>query len=186
MITEAGQINIDFADVRTIMKGKGDALMGIGVGSGENRAVDAATNAINNPLLDDAKIEGAKGILVNVTGGSDLSLSEYEEILKIITANADKDAIIITGQSIKEATAEEIKVTVIATGFHSDNAKESMLGDEKQNELITTEEWVRMSKGIRKESNGEYLMGRNSTEADLCVPTILREKDKKVAGQENE
>ena len=61
-----------------------------------------------------------------------------------------------------------------------------MLGDEKQNELITTEEWVRMSKGIRKESNGEYLMGRNSTEADLCVPTILREKDKKVAGQENE
>ena len=186
LITEAGQINIDFADVRTIMKGKGDALMGIGVGSGENRAVDAATNAINNPLLDDAKIEGAKGILVNVTGGLDLTLSEYEEILKIITANADKDAIIITGQSIKEAASDEVKVTVIATGFHSNETKEPVLLEEQQTELITTEEWVRMSKGIRKGSNGDYLMGRNSTEADLCVPTILREKDKKVAGQGNE
>ena len=186
LITEAGQINIDFADVRTIMKGKGDALMGIGVGSGENRAVDAATNAINNPLLDDAKIEGAKGILVNVTGGLDLTLSEYEEILKIITANADKDAIIITGQSIKEAASDEVKVTVIATGFHSNETKEPVLLEEQQTELITTEEWVRMSKGIRKGSNGDYLMGRNSAEADLCVPTILREKDKKVAGQGNE
>ncbi len=186
LITEPGEINIDFADVRTIMKGKGDALMGIGIGTGDNRAVDAATNAINNPLLEDAKIEGAKGILVNVTGGNDLSLSEFEEVLRIITANADKDAIVITGHAIDDAMEERIKVTVIATGFHTavrsvDTTVDSESG--QQGELISTEEWIQMSKGIRKKTEGNYLMGRNSREADLCVPTVLREKDKKLVGQ---
>ena len=106
LITEPGEINIDFADVRTIMKGKGDALMGIGIGTGDNRATDAATNAINNPLLEDARIEGAKGILVNVTGGYDLCLSEFEEVLKIITANADDDALVIAGHTIDRAMEE--------------------------------------------------------------------------------
>jgi cell division protein FtsZ len=81
LITQAGDINIDFADVRTIMKGKGDAIMGIGIGTGANRAVDAATNAINNPLLEDANIEGAKGLLVNVSGGSNFALNEYQEVM---------------------------------------------------------------------------------------------------------
>jgi cell division protein FtsZ len=186
LITEAGEINIDFADVRTIMKGKGDALMGIGVGTGDNRAVDAATNAINNPLLEDAKIEGAKGILVNVTGGDDLSLSEFEEVLKIITANADRDAIVITGHTVDSSMEERIKVTVIATGFHSATRRietPSDVEDGHQGELISTEEWIQMSKGIRKKAEASYLMGRNSREADLCVPTVLREKDKKLVGQ---
>ncbi len=184
LITEAGEINIDFADVRTIMKGKGDALMGIGIGTGDNRAVDAATNAINNPLLEDAKIEGAKGILVNVTGGDDLSLSEFEEVLRIITANADRDAIVITGHTIDSAMEERIKVTVIATGFHTAaRSVETPVGSEGQGELISTEEWIQMSKGIRKKTENNYLMGRNSREADLCVPTVLREKDKRVVGQ---
>ena len=117
LITEPGEINIDFADVRTIMKGQGDALMGIGGGTGDNRAVDAATNAINNPLLEDARIEGAKGILVNVTGGEDLTLSEYEEVIKIITANADNDALIIPGNTINPGMKDMIKVTVVATGL---------------------------------------------------------------------
>ncbi len=186
IITEAGEINIDFADVRTIMKGKGDALMGIGIGTGDNKAVDAATNAINNPLLEDAKIEGAKGILVNVSGGNDLSLSEFEEVLKIITANADRDAIVITGHTIHEAMEERIKVTVIATGFHTTTRSVVMTVDsegDRQGELISTEEWIQMSKGIRKKTEGNYLMGRNSREADLCVPTVLREKDNKLAGE---
>ncbi len=186
IITEAGEINIDFADVRTIMKGKGDALMGIGIGTGDNKAVDAATNAINNPLLEDAKIEGAKGILVNVSGGNDLSLSEFEEVLKIITANADRDAIVITGHTIHEAMEERIKVTVIATGFHTATRSVVMTVDsegDRQGELISTEEWTQMSKGIRKKTEGNYLMGRNSREADLCVPTVLREKDNKLAGE---
>jgi cell division protein FtsZ len=186
LITEAGEINIDFADVRTIMKGKGDALMGIGTGTGDNRAVDAATNAINNPLLEDAKIEGAKGILVNVTGGEDLSLTEFEEVLKIITANADRDANIITGHTIEATMEEKIKVTVIATGFHNSRTVYDTPQEKEEktdNELITTEEWVQMSKGIRKKTENNYLMGRNSKEADLCVPTVLREKDRKLVGQ---
>jgi cell division protein FtsZ len=117
LITKPGEINIDFADVRTIMRGQGDALMGIGKGKGENRAIDAATNAINNPLLEDANIDGAQGILVNVTGGPDFSLSEYEEIMHIITANTDDDAMIIAGTAVDESLEDEILVTVIATGF---------------------------------------------------------------------
>ena len=124
LITEPGEINIDFADVRTIMKGKGDALMGIGMGAGDNRATDAATSAISNPLLEDARVEGAKGILVNVTGGYDFSLSEYEEVLKIITANADDDALIISGTSVVESMNDRIRVTVIATGFTSEKRPE--------------------------------------------------------------
>lgn len=181
LITEPGEINIDFADVRTIMKGKGDALMGIGMGKGDNRAVDAATNAINNPLLEDAKIEGAKGILVNVTGGNDLCLSEYEEVLKIITANADDGALIISGNSISSALNDQIKVTVIATGFKSEKKETGRAVNKNSNaEIISYEEWINMSKGLGK-SNSGFLIGRNSNDNDLNVPTVLREK--KVIGK---
>src|SRR5690606_9285288 len=100
-----------------IMNGQGDALMGIGRGQGENRAVDAATNAINNPLLEDANIDGARGMLVNVTGGPDFTLTEYEEIMQIITANADEDALVISVTGLDESHSDEVVVTVIATGF---------------------------------------------------------------------
>ncbi len=179
LITEPGDINIDFADVRTIMKGKGDALMGIGMGSGENRSIDAATNAINNPLLEDARVEGAKGILVNVTGGPDMCLSEYEEVLKIITANADDDALIIAGTSVVDALADKIKVTVIATGFSAEKAIPVAVEVEKKEgeRLIPYEEWASMSKGgSRAPQHEDFLLGRNSREADLSVPTVLREK----------
>jgi len=188
LITEPGEINIDFADVRTIMKGKGDALMGIGVGTGENRATDAATNAINNPLLEDARVEGAKGILVNVTGGFDFCLSEFEEVLKIITANADDDALIIAGTSIVEAMNDRIKVTVIATGF-KDAPRQKVFAAEPAShreaaEVIPYEEWASMGKSSTRRSGAEdFLLGRNSREADLSVPTILREK--RAAGQKD-
>jgi cell division protein FtsZ len=187
LITEAGEINIDFADVRTIMKGKGDALMGIGIGTGDNRAVDAATNAINNPLLEDARIEGAKGILVSVTGGEDLSLAEYEEVLKIITANADREALIIAGHTIDTSLEEVMKVTVIATGFRGERAQvreEEKTAGEQATEVVTSEEWLRMSKGIRTRDNGEYLLGRNSDSSDLCIPTIIREREKLIGQSE--
>jgi len=190
LITESGEINIDFADVKTIMKGNGDALMGVGIGGGDNRAVDAATNAINNPLLEDAKIEGARAILVNVTGGSDLCLSEFEEVLKIITASADKEALIIAGTSINSSMEEQIKVTVIATGFNGKKritvAAEQQ--DKPKGDIISYDEWIRMRKGVSGATAGaaagsaggrgpgEFLVGRNSREADLNVPTILREK----------
>lgn len=178
LITEPGEINIDFADVKTIMKGKGDALMGIGEGNGDNRAVDAATNAINNPLLEDAKIEGAAGILVNVTGGNDLSLTEYEEVLKIITANADDDALIISGNSIKDSMNETVKVTVIATGFKNTQLDEQNVvrHRKRDGEIISYDEWMQINKGIGKKGHGEFLLGRNIKEEDLNVPAVLRER----------
>jgi len=189
LITEPGEINIDFADVRTIMKGTGDALMGIGIGTGDNRATDAATNAINNPLLEDAHVEGAKGLLVNVTGGYDLCLSEYEEVLKIITANADDDALIIAGTSIVESMADKIKVTVIATGF-SQQAKQPALQlvqtpvrrPAEPPEIIPYEEWASMGRTAGRKHAEDFLLGRNSREADLSVPTILR--DRRTAGKD--
>ena len=185
LITEPGEINIDFADVRTIMKGNGDALMGIGLGQGDNRAVDAATNAINNPLLEDAKIEGARGILVNVTGGPDFCLSEYEEVLKIITASADSEALVIAGTSINEALEDELRVTVIATGFNVERARrpaavpvgEAAREDKGRGDIISYDEWVKLRKGVAAgRPAGDFLLGRNSREADLNVPTVLREK----------
>ncbi len=184
LITEPGEINIDFADVRTIMKGKGDALMGIGIGSGENRATDAATNAINNPLLEDARVEGAKGILVNVTGGFDFSLSEYEEVLKIITANADDDALIIAGTSIVESMNDRLRVTVIATGFAAERPQPVAAQPEaSEPEVIPYEEWANMGKAGTRKHPEDFLLGRNSREADLSVPTVLREK--RILGQKD-
>ncbi len=183
LITEPGEINIDFADVRTIMKGKGDALMGIGIGTGENRSIDAATNAINNPLLEDARVEGAKGILVNVTGGFDLCLSEYEEVLKIITANADHDALIIAGTSIIESMNDRIRVTVIATGFTAAETRPQPASEpeRQEGEMIPYEEWASMGKSANRTHAEDFLLGRNSREADLSVPTVLREK--RITGQ---
>ena len=185
LITEPGEINIDFADVRTIMKGKGDALMGIGIGSGENRATDAATNAINNPLLEDARVEGAKGILVNVTGGYDFSLSEYEEVMKIITANADHDALVIAGTSIVEAMNDRLRVTVIATGFNATAPKPVAAAEPEKTEaeVIPYEEWASMGKAGTRKHPEDFLLGRNSREADLSVPTVLREK--RILGQKD-
>jgi len=182
LITEPGEINIDFADVRTIMKGRGDALMGIGVGHGDNRAVDAATNAINNPLLEDAHIEGAKGLLVNVTGGEDLSLSEYEEVIKIITANADSDALVIPGQSINSEMEDEIKVTVVATGFTTGAVQyEEQKEQEPQDEIIKYKEWLNLQKGLNRDAPGSFLSGRNSSDNDLGIPAVLR--GRKVSGE---
>jgi len=184
LITVPGDINIDFADVRTIMKGRGDALMGIGIGAGDNRAVDAATNAINNPLLEDAQMEGAKGILVNVTGGNDFSLTEYEEIINIITASADGDALIISGNSIDETLEDEVRVTVIATGFDLEVPVASVetQEEEDQGEIIKYPDWIKMKEGIMRRPNASFLSGRNPSEEDLGIPTILR--DGKVSGND--
>ncbi|MEJ5185099.1 MAG: cell division protein FtsZ [Rectinemataceae bacterium] len=123
LITLAGDINIDFADVRTVMEGQGDAIMGIGVASGENRAQEAAERAIANPLLDDARIEGARNILVNVTCGEDFSLLEYQEVIDLITSRAAEDAHIIAGIVTDTSLKEEVRVTVIATGFGAAKAR---------------------------------------------------------------
>lgn len=116
LIVTHGLINVDFADVKSIMKSAGSALMGIGFGSGENRAVEAARAAIDSPLLE-TSIDGAKGILFNITGGHDLSMFEVDEAARIITDAADPEAKVIFGAVVNEAYTGEIKITVIATGF---------------------------------------------------------------------
>ncbi|HUW24284.1 MAG TPA: cell division protein FtsZ [Patescibacteria group bacterium] len=116
IITLPGLINRDFADIKSIMKDAGSAFMGIGVGIGENRAQAGARNAIASPLLE-VSINGARGILFTITGGSDLTMAEVEEASKIITENADADANIIFGASIDQKMVDQIKVSVIATGF---------------------------------------------------------------------
>jgi cell division protein FtsZ len=117
LITVPGEINLDFADVKTIMHGMGMALMGTGVSSGEHRAVEAAQRAISSPLLEEASIEGAKGVLINVTGGTDMTLFEVHEAASIIQEAADEEANIIFGTVIDPKLVDEVKVTVIATGF---------------------------------------------------------------------
>jgi len=117
IITVPGLINVDFADVKTIMEGMGMALMGTGSAKGENRALEATQRAISSPLLEEASIEGARGLLVNITGGTDLTLFEVNEAMSIIHDAADPDANIIFGAVLDSRLADEMKITVIATGF---------------------------------------------------------------------
>src|SRR6186713_1579212 len=116
LITEPGLVNLDFADVRTIMREAGSALMGIGSAAGENRAAEAARIAVSSPLLE-SSIEGATGILLNVTGGSDIGLFEVNEAAEVVTGAADQNANVIFGAVIDESLTDEVRVTVIATGF---------------------------------------------------------------------
>lgn len=132
LITVPGLINVDFADVKTIMKDTGSALMGIGVGKGENRAVEAANAAISSPLLE-LSIDGARGILFTITGGSSLGMQEVSEAAKIITSSADENAKVIFGTVIDESLGEELRITVIATGFEEPERKARLSEEEAQN-----------------------------------------------------
>jgi cell division protein FtsZ len=122
LITVPGLVNLDFADVKTIMRDAGSALMGIGVASGENRAAEAARTAVSSPLLE-ASVEGATGILLNVTGGPDIGLFEVNEAAEVVTSAADQNANVIFGAVIDETMKDEVRVTVIATGFGPQRAK---------------------------------------------------------------
>ncbi|MFH0820666.1 MAG: cell division protein FtsZ [Candidatus Peregrinibacteria bacterium] len=165
LITTHGMINVDFADVRTIMTSAGSALMGIGYGSGENRAVDAARAAIESPLLE-MSIAGAKGILFNVTGGNDLSMFEVDEAARIITEAADPQANIIFGAVINENYAGEIKCTVIAAGFNEQDQKRTTAGSENTTARLGNTPTSKLQMGQAKpaEKAGE----------DLEVPAFMR------------
>lgn len=138
IITLPGEINVDFADVKSVMQGQGDAILGVGFGDGENRAVDAAQAAISNPLLEDCQIDGASNILVNVVGDDDEenmpTMTELEEITKTISASASKNVNIINGICTKHGMGDKLSVTVIATGFNKNAGAQSALESEKLNE----------------------------------------------------
>jgi len=168
LITVHGMINVDFADVRAIMENAGSSLMGVGYGTGENRAVDAARAAIQSPLLE-ISIQGAKGILFNVTGGNDLSMFEVDEAAKVITEAADSEANIIFGAVINENYTGEIKVTVIATGFSE---------EEQQRIQGSTAAGTIQRLGHAPTSNvkvsGIQQQGARKQEVDLEVPAFMR------------
>ena len=170
LIVQPGQINVDFADVRAIMSYAGRAVMGMGTGKGEHRAVEAAQNAISSPLLEDGSIEGAKGILINICGGRDLSLHEVAEASAIITEKVDIDAKVIFGTAVSLTDEESVKVTVIATGFQGEE-KSDVSGDERG-----------ARKGISFDADKRGLLkkvprmaGREAfCESEWDVPTFLR------------
>lgn len=124
LIMVTGLVNVDFADVRTVMKETGDALMGVGLGMGENKALEATQMAINSPLLEETSIEGARAVLINIAGGNDLSLHEVHEVNDLIYKQVDPDANIIFGTTVDPALDDRVRVTVIATGF---DRKKNML-----------------------------------------------------------
>jgi cell division protein FtsZ len=181
LITVPGELNIDFADVCTVMQGQGDALMGMGYASGDNRAVEAATKAINNPLLEDASIRGAKSLLINVTGGEDFSLSEYQEIIDLITESADKEFFQKPGLIIDPSVGDEVRVTVIATGFDRITRDEEPKAESAQpkravEDYISADEWKRITETPAAPRGKQYLLGRNDDEDELDIPTVLREQ----------
>jgi cell division protein FtsZ len=122
LILKPGLINLDFADVKTIMSGAGLAVMGTGVGHGEKKSIEAATQAISSPLLEEATVEGSRGVIINITGGNDLSLAEVHEATSVIQESAHEDANIIFGVVIDHDLEDEVKLTVIATGIDSQDA----------------------------------------------------------------
>jgi len=152
LITVPGLVNLDFADVRTIMREAGSALMGIGSASGDNRAAEAARAAVSSPLLE-SSIEGATGILLNITGGPDIGLFEVNEAAEVVTSAADQNANIIFGAVIDETMGEEVRVTVIATGF----------GAQRRRRRGTAEAPVPVSTGSAEQG-----------ESGLDVPSFLR------------
>lgn len=180
LITHPGLINVDFADVRSIMENAGSALMGIGYGSGENRAIEAARGAIESPLLE-LSINGAKGLLLSITGGTDLSMFEIDEAARMITEACDPNANIIFGTSIDEKYTGEIKVTVIATGFSEEtNAQLGAMsrGGFGNNSLFQKSAPSNNSGFSQSRSGGQTSIPSQAPapENDFDVPAFLRNK----------
>jgi cell division protein FtsZ len=170
LINCPGEINLDFADVRKIMSDMGRALMGTAVAEGENRAVHAAQAAISSPLLEDASIQGARGVLINITGGADLTLFEVNEAAEIIQQAADPEAEILFGCVHDEGMTGSVKVTVIATGF--DRAESEELAAEQESRAHTPSRGLR-APFLRGDDSGGF--GPNaSSRDDFDIPTVLR------------
>ncbi len=200
IITVPGIINADFADVKAVMSNAGSALMGIGQASGENKAIDAAKAAINSSLLD-MSIDGARGIVFTITGGTDLSMSEVSEAAKVITAAADEEAKIIFGAVIDESLKDQIKITVVATGFDGKGnnsvskiepiktsyTSNSFIEENEKESSPTPSSWADKTKtklSVFKntpikpiiEKKMEQPAVDNSEEDDLSVPAFIRKK----------
>jgi len=183
LITKTGLINIDFADVQSTMKGQGDAHMGIGIGKGDNRAKAAADCAIDNPLLEDTGIEGATRLLVNISGPDTVSMLEIKDIMATIKAKAAPNVEIIFGQYVDPELGEDIKVTVIATGFNAQSASSAKSSDSGKKaeavpgDVISIEHFKRIQQGSTIHSNDNYIGIVNKSRDisnNLEIPTYVR------------
>ena len=186
LITSPGDINLDFADINTIMRGKGEAFMGIGEGKGENMAVDAITNALCNKVQENTDISGATGIILNITSGPDFTMPDLQKILNLVRSNADENVNLIFGHRVDESMKDRVSVTIIATGFppsqKSSSSHYSRPKVDKPN-VVSSREWDTMQKmgisssaaprvntQIRSENNGEW--------GDIEQPAIYRLRGK--------
>ena len=192
LIMIPGLINLDFADVKTIMSKAGMAIMGIGIARGDNRAIEAAERAISHPLLEDISISGAKGVLMNITSNSDLTMEEMTEASDRIYNEVGKDAEIIWGTAVEDSIGDEMRVTVIATGI--DSGSEAEIKSELRGKVrdITTDDlndavdydeptFIRRKHAVGESSGGTYrgykgIVIDNTDLSDLDVPTFLRKK----------
>jgi cell division protein FtsZ len=183
LITIPGLVNVDFADVKSIMKDAGSALMGIGRSSGENRAVEAAKLAIDSPLLE-MSIKGAKGVLFTIAGDSSLSMYEVNEAAEVITSALDPNARVIFGAVIDEAMDDELKITVIATGFNVNKSREEIaavksytpnpiFAKEEKDEVVAAEKEIKPNVFKKKKEIKEEIVEEDD---ELDIPTFIRKK----------
>jgi len=163
VITTTGHVNVDFADVKTIMSHTGRAVMGMGVSRGTNRAIEAAQKAICSPLLEEGSVEGARGVLLNITGGPNMSLHEIEEAASIIQQTADAEANIIVGQVINPDLGDDLVVTVIATGF-----------EREEQPMPVAVAAGRTARAAQPVSSGIGMASPDRSHHDLDRPTYLR------------
>lgn len=177
IITTAGLVNVDFADVKTIMKDAGTALLGIGTGVGENRAQMAARAAVSSPLLD-ISIEGARGVLFNIAGGNDLTMFEVDEAARIISGAADPDANVIFGAVIKEDLSDQVRITVIATGFDETRARLAQMSKSSDQKPVV--------QGVVSEPIGNKIDEYEDEERKTDSDDDLAGKDEDVFGEKFE
>lgn len=171
IITGHGLINVDFADVKSVMSQQGLVLMGAGSASGENRAIEAAQNAINSPLLEDSSIDGAQGLLINVTGRSDMTMHEINDAASYITEFADSEADVYFGAVFDDSRGDEISVTVIATGFNSAQRAKRISEGNDAGQIITKPRREEIKNGVKDKLNFGILEGGNDTDEGVARPT---------------
>jgi len=181
IITIRGFMNVDFADVKTVMSGMGKAMMGSGVSSGENRAEEAVTTALSSPLLDNIDLQGASGVLVNITSGSDLTTDEFEVIGSKIREIANEDAKIITGCIKEDDNIGDLRVTIIATGFAQSGSVDTQLmeansNDVEINTLDNQNSSILSGKDINKVDSPQVNLNQQEDQTSLDIPAFLRQQ----------
>jgi cell division protein FtsZ len=179
LITTEGMINVDFADVRAIMSERGMTMMGIGIGEGDRRATEAAQQAISSPLLEEIDISGAKGVLVNITGSSSMTMEDFDEVSRVVHEKVHEDANIIVGLVINEEMGERIKVTAIATGFGS-NFEKGRRGEER---MVMAPPVGKVDRDLptfirerQKDPGNRSPRGMSGYDEEYDIPTFLRKR----------